>query len=101
MSTKKVKLTTWEDIEHEIYTPEEICESDLRTALMSALVEARQEKGISQKRLGELSGVSQPVIARLETGKTNPQIDTVLKLLAPLGKTLSVVSIEPKLNEPD
>ncbi|HHU11817.1 MAG TPA: helix-turn-helix transcriptional regulator [Clostridiaceae bacterium] len=101
MSTKKVKLTTWEDIEHEIYTPEEIRESDLRAALMSALIEARQEKGISQKRLGELSGVSQPVIARLETGKTNPQIDTVLKLLAPLGKTLSVVSIEPKLNEPD
>ena len=100
MSTKKVKLTTWEDIEHEIYPPEEICESDLRAALMSALIEARQEKGISQKRLGELSGVSQPVIARLETGKTNPQIDTVLKLLAPLGKTLSVVSIEPKLNEP-
>ena len=101
MSTKKVKLTTWEDIEHEIYPPGEICKSDMRAALMSASIEARQNKGISQKSLGELSGVSQTVIERRETGKTNPQIDTVLKLLAPLGKTLSVVSIEPKLNEPD
>jgi predicted transcriptional regulator len=42
----------------------------------------------SQKKLEELSGVSQPVIARMERGN-NPQLDTVLKVLAPLGKTLS------------
>ncbi|MBW7579631.1 helix-turn-helix transcriptional regulator [Streptococcus sp. IMAU 99125] len=51
-------------------------------------------QGISQKKLEELSGVSQPVIARMETGKTSPQLDTVLKVLASLGKTLAVVSLE-------
>lgn len=72
-------------------TPEELAESDLRVALIDELIKARQEKGISQKRLEELSGVKQPVIARMERGVTNPQLDTILKLLSPLGKTLAIV----------
>ncbi|MBS5424239.1 helix-turn-helix transcriptional regulator, partial [Streptococcus sp.] len=47
-----------------------------------------------QKKLEELSGVKQPVIARMETGKTAPQLDTVLKILASLGKTLAVVPLD-------
>ena len=38
-----------------------------------------------------MSGVKQPVIARLEKGQTNPQLDTILKLLVPLGKKLIIV----------
>ena len=34
------------------------------------------------------------IIARMETGKTSPQLDTVLKVLASLGKTLAVVPLE-------
>lgn len=75
-------------------TPEEIMESDLRVALISELIKARQEKGISQKKLEELSGVKQPIIARMEKGSTSPQINTLLKVLAPLGKTLAVVPLE-------
>lgn len=77
-----------------LLTEEEIAESDLRVALIGELVKARQEKGISQKKLEELSGVKQPVIARMEKGITSPQIDTVLKILVPLGKTLAVVPLE-------
>ena len=69
-------------------------ESDMRVAIMSELIQARRAQGISQKKLEELSGVSQPVIARMETGKTSPQLDTVLKVLASLGKTLAVVPLE-------
>ena len=83
--------SNWKDVRAELFTKEEILESDLRVAIMTELIEARHEKGISQKKLEELSGVSQPVIARMETGKTSPQLDTVLKVLASLGKTLAVV----------
>lgn len=76
-----------------LLTPEEIAESNLRVALIGELIKARQEQGISQKKLEELSGVKQPIIARMEKGTTNPQIDTVLKVLAPLGKTLAIVPI--------
>ena len=77
-------------------TVEEKAESDLRVALIGELIKARQEKGISQKKLEELSGVKQPIIARMEKGSTSPQISTLLKVLAPLGKTLAVVPLEKK-----
>ena len=62
--------------------------------MMGELIKARHEQGVSQKRLEELSGVKQPVIARMEKGTTSPQLSTFLKVLAPLGKTLAVVPIE-------
>ena len=58
------------------------------------IIKARQEKGLSQRQLGELSGVKQPIIARMEKGTTSPQLDTILKILAPLGKTLAIVPLE-------
>ena len=88
------KFTKWEDIENEIYTPEEIAESDLRVALMSEIITARSERGITQKELEEMSGIKQPMIARIEHGKGNPQIETIIRLLAPLGKTLAVVPMK-------
>jgi DNA-binding XRE family transcriptional regulator len=75
-------------------TPEEIRESNLRVALIGEIIKARQEKGLSQRQLGELSGVKQPIIARMEKGTTSPQLDTILKILAPLGKTLAIVPLE-------
>ncbi len=84
---------TWDELQKEIFTPEEIAASNLRVALIGELVKARQEKGISQKKLEELSGVKQPIIARMERGNTSPQIDTILKILAPLGKTLAIVPL--------
>ncbi len=77
-----------------LLTPEEIAESNLRVALIGELIKARKEKGLSQKKLEELSGVKQPVIARMEKGQTSPQIDTILKVLAPLGKTLAIVPLK-------
>ena len=74
-------------------TPEEIAESDLRVALIGELIRARKERGITQKQLEEMSGVKQPVIARLEHGTTSPNISTVMKLLAPLGKKLAIVPL--------
>ncbi len=77
-----------------ILTQEELIESDLRVSIIGELIKARQEKGISQKKLEELSGVKQPIIARMEKGSTSPQLNTILKVLAPLGKTLAVVPSE-------
>lgn len=85
---------SWDEIRRELYTPQEIAESNLRVALIGELIKARQEKGISQKKLEELSGVKQPIIARMEKGSTSPQLETVLKVLAPLGKTLAIVPLE-------
>ena len=87
---------TWEEVEKELFTPEEIAECDLKVALIGELIKARQERGISQTKLEELSGVKQPVIARMEKGSTTPQIGTVIKVLASLGKKLAIVPLEQK-----
>ena len=87
-------MRTWKEVRPELYTAEEIRESNLRVAIIAELIKARQEKQITQRQLEELSGVKQPIISRMESGETSPQLDTILRVLAPLGKTLAVVPLE-------
>jgi len=84
---------TWDELQKELFTPEEIAASNLRVSLIGELIKARQEQGISQRKLEELSGVKQPIIARMEKGSTKTQFDTVVKLLRALGKTLVVAPL--------
>ena len=87
----------WTDeLERELYTPEEIEENNLQARLMCELISARQERGISQRELEALSGVTQSAIARLEGGAASPTLDTLFKILVPLGKTLAIVPIPTK-----
>lgn len=44
-------LISWEEVESELFTTEEIAETDLRVDLIGELIKAREEKGISQKSL--------------------------------------------------
>lgn len=67
---------------------------NFQVELIGKIIETREQKGYSQRDLAKLSGVKQPAIARLESMKSTPQIDTVLKLLAPLGYTLTVVPFD-------
>ena len=84
----------WEEVERDLFTSEEIAKSDLRVALMTEIIRARHEKGITQKQLEALSGVKQPVIARMEGGESDPRIETVMKVLAAIGMTLKVTPIQ-------
>ena len=60
------------------------------------MIKAREEQGLSQKKLESLSGVKQPIIARMEKGVSSPNLNTILKLLVPLGKTLVVAPLHDK-----
>ena len=77
-------------------TPVERRKIDFEVELIGKMIEAREKKGYSQRELAELSGVKQPAIARMESLKSTPQIDTLLKILAPLGYTLSITPIKGK-----
>lgn len=88
--------SSWEEVRSELFTEDEILESNLRVALVGEIIKARQELGISQKKLEELSGVRQPIIARMEKGVSNPTLETVLKLLKPLGKTLYIGPVKKR-----
>ncbi|MDR2884366.1 MAG: helix-turn-helix domain-containing protein [Deferribacteraceae bacterium] len=88
-------FTTFDDLwETSNLTQAEKDEIELKIALVGKLIEAREQKGISQKQLAEMSGLKQPAIARLERMHTTPQIDTLFKVLKPLGYTLAIVPDE-------
>ncbi len=66
---------------------------EFEVALIGKLIEAREKKGLSQRELAEMSGLKQPAIARLESLKSTPKIDTLFKILSPLGYKLDIVPI--------
>lgn len=85
---------SWEDFRKEIYTAEEIAQCDAAVAIFGAIKQERQEQKFSQRDVAAISGVQQPVIARMEKGSTKSQLETVLKVLNALGMTLKVVPLE-------
>ncbi len=68
-------------------------------ALIGKMIEAREAKGLSQRELAEISGVKQPAIARLESMRATPQIDTLFKVLHPLGYTIEIVPLQNDLHK--
>ncbi len=70
--------------------------SDITGRLIEEIIKVRHEQGLTQRELEELSGVKQPIIARTENGSTVPSLSTVLKILAPLGKTLYIGDLKSK-----
>ena len=93
MTIKGDTFTTFDDLWNDpaLLTQAEKDEIQLKIDLIGKLIEAREQKGISQKRLAEMSGLKQPAIARLERMQATPQIDTLFKVLKPLGYTLAIV----------
>lgn len=53
--------------------------------------ELRKERGLTQKELGERSGIAEPTIRRYELGKLNPKFETVQKIAKALGVPTSCV----------
>lgn len=68
-------------------------------AIVDGMIKARKAQGISQRKLGELAGVKQSVIARIETGKTTPTLETMMKILVPLGKTLAIMNVHQEAKQ--
>ena len=92
-------FTVWdEEYDTQHFTPEEIAESDLEAELIMALIDARESQGVSQRSLEGMSGIKQPAIARIEKGVNSPTVETLIRLLAPLGKKLDVVPMNPSAN---
>ncbi|MBS5449918.1 MAG: helix-turn-helix transcriptional regulator [Coriobacteriia bacterium] len=57
---------------------------------MRALVRAREEAGLSQRGLSELSGVPQKTISLIESAGTNTTVETLAKLARGMGRVLTI-----------
>lgn len=72
---------------------EELAEIDLRVELMGKLLDIRKKLGLTQAEFAQKCNIKQEYLARLERSKSAPQIDTLLKILVPLGYKLDIVPL--------
>lgn len=59
--------------------------------IIDLLIIQRHNKGMTQKQLAQASHLTQSVIARLESKKATPQLDTLLKVASALGCDITVI----------
>ena len=91
-------MKTWEDYKNHVkaISPED--KQDMEqieelTSIVAAMIQRRTEMGISQRKLAEICSVPQSSVARIESMKTTPKVDTLLKLMQPLGLKLEVAAL--------
>ncbi len=92
-------MRTWNDYkEHVKATDPEgkrtMEEVETLSAIVKAITEQRDAKGISQRELAAMCGIPQSSVARIESFKTTPNLDTIIKIMQPLGLTLTVQPVE-------
>lgn len=83
---------TWEEVEKELFTPEEIERCHRKVKFYGIFIKLRKALGLTQRQLADISNVKQPMLARFETGENIPKVSTVCKVLKPLGLSLAIVS---------
>lgn len=59
--------------------------------IIKKITSLRTEKGLTQHDLAKITGIKQPVIARMEKGTTNPRLDTVIKIVDALEHELTLI----------
>jgi len=60
-------------------------------AVTQAVIDARTNFGITQKKLSQKTGISQGDISKIETGEANPSIKTLQRLAAGMNTKLQIV----------
>ncbi|MDD4600979.1 MAG: helix-turn-helix transcriptional regulator [Negativicutes bacterium] len=63
-------------------------------ALVSALIEARMKANLSQGELAKRMRTTQPMIARMESGRQKPSTATLLKVAKATGTRLQIRFVE-------
>jgi transcriptional regulator with XRE-family HTH domain len=60
-----------------------------------AVLEMRESLGLTQRQFADLTGIKQAQLARLESGKQMPRIDTLANLAQRLGLAVEVRFVNP------
>ena len=80
-NTKKLDLNIKQDIE----------ETEVLATIVSTIIERRNELGISQRELADICGLPHSSVARIESCTVKPKVETLIKIMKPLGLRLSAV----------
>ena len=91
-------MRTWEDYKKDTITTnpnikKDIEEMEILASIVSAIIEKRKKLGITQRELAKICGLPHSSIARIESCSVKPNVETLIKIMLPLGLTLSVSNI--------
>lgn len=86
-------MRNWDDIK---FNSSSVPEEELRALEFTAMLIAkiilrRKELGMTQAQLAEATGLKQSAIARIESAKSIPRIETILTLAKTLGMKLDLI----------
>lgn len=89
-------MKTWDDYKEYVKKIDseqgkDIEEIENLSAIVGAVIEQRKALGISQRELAAICGIPQSSVARIEAFKSTPNLDTLLKIMRPLGLKLIVM----------
>ena len=85
---ENIKLTN-EDKEYFKY-------SDMLNEIIIQLITRRINLNMSQRDLAKITGIKQPMIARIEKFDSIPRLDTIVKMACALGMAIKFDSIDKK-----
>ncbi len=90
-------MRTWEDYKKDAKSTSDAVKQDIEemevlAAIVTAIIDRRNELGYTQRDLAVICGLPQSSVARIEACIVKPNIETLIKIMKPLGLTLSVVN---------
>ncbi len=91
-------MRTWEDYKKEAkgvsnLAKQDIEEMEVLAAIVTEIINKRNELGYTQRELAVICGLPQSSVARIEACVVKPNVETLIKIMKPLGLTLSVVNV--------
>lgn len=82
-NAKQLNTTANDDLE----------EIEIIVGIVNAIIAKRNELGYSQRNLATICGLPQSSVARIESFTVKPNIETLIKIMKPLGLTLTVTTL--------
>lgn len=93
-------MATWADYKNHVreVDPEiarDIDEIEALSQIVGAMINQRRNLKLSQRDLAELCGIPHSSVARIESGKSTPNLNTLLKIFGQLGLSFNIQPITP------
>ncbi|MBR1555374.1 MAG: helix-turn-helix transcriptional regulator [Oscillospiraceae bacterium] len=91
-------MITWNEYknyvkENDPEAKKDIEEAEMLSAIIGAMLEQRKQLGLSQRELAEKCGIPQSTVARIESYRTTPNLNTLLRMMHSLGLQLTVTHV--------
>jgi transcriptional regulator with XRE-family HTH domain len=96
-----MKLTSLQDAVAELDPIEQVAFETAKnwSRVLEALVSLREQKGFTQKQVGEALGISQAAVAQFENGSANPTIQRIKLYAMVIGASLRFEVVDSGISQ--